>query len=314
MVKKIFTFVCLIHLLSSVFLINGMELALNQEHILSIIFQPIIIAYHDETVNNQPEIKETFDNNPTIFNTCDVRLFFPKFPPHPAVNKQWNRVFKRTATEIQSSLEIEEPHLELLALYLYRPQIPEAYIIKDMLSLHPWSYITKDQLENNINRCIPGQEERELRLAHLATKKHGYQKTFLKNQNDASESTRFNLLLLTALELLPYNRQPDLIYYRYFFYQLFFNSSLSNASKCSFFNYLITPYSTIYGIPEIINIALESPHFKINSENMSCEEWYEKLYLIHLDLRHKILLKMGFSPEEIFNVRVKTFRIKPIET
>jgi hypothetical protein len=289
-----------------------MELALNQEHILSLIFQPIIIDYHNEIVKNQPEIKETFDKNSERFNTYDVRLFFPKLPPPAYVNKQWNRVFKGTATKMQSSLEIQEPHLRLLALYLYRPQIPEVHIIKAMLSLHPWSYITKDQLENNINTHILGQEERNTRLAHLAEKIQGYQNTFLKNKKDASESTNFNLLLLTALELLPYNYHPYLQNHRYFFYQLLFNGPLNNAFKASFFNYLITPYSTIYNIPEIINIALESPYFKIDSGNMSCEEWYEKLKLANFDLRNKILLKVGFSPEEIKNVEASHYIVKKI--
>jgi hypothetical protein len=97
-----------------------------------------------------------------------------------------------------------------------------------------------------------------------------------------------------------------------FFYQLFFNSPLNNASKHAFFNYLITHHSTIYYVNTIIKIALESPRFKIDHENKTLGEWNEKLHLITGNQRNKILERLGFSSKEIKNEEQRIAELKKL--
>jgi hypothetical protein len=200
-----------------------MELVFTTNEILRVILQIPIEEYYQEVVRKQSKIQKAFNNNNHLtFDTYDVRLFFPKIPFPFYVNKQWKNVFKSTFVQMQPSLEREKTNLNLLIMpYVYEPWSAEKHsdiLIKDILSIHPWSYITKDQLENNINLRITNQEERNIRLKKMIKE---YQETFLKTQKDTPEPTSFNLLSLTALELLPYLNWQNYLKYACFFINYF---------------------------------------------------------------------------------------------
>lgn len=198
---------------------------------------------------------------------------------------------------MKSTLNIEEPDLNFLTLYLYSPTI-KPNIIKGLLSLYPWFSITKNQLKNNINTRITNQDEKKLCIKILEKQITAYQKLSSKNQDDRLESTTFNLLLLTAFELLHCDH-PSVEKHHFFFYQLFFNSSLHSSLKNAFFHHLIEFNSTISGIKKLIGIPLDSLRFQIDSQNLSCDEWCKKLSFCDNYLKNKALIKLGFSPEKI---------------
>jgi hypothetical protein len=248
MLKRFFILLYLVNSLNFAYLTCAMEFALKTENLLNLLFKQVAIDYQKQIIEIQHEMQEVFESHPYLkFDTCDVRLFFPKYPPLACVNKQWNAFFVCNPQFLE--VKATEEDQTLLIQLLDRDKIRT----KGFIAINPFVYITQEQIENNTKNQV-----------HLKKLINKYQTVF----KDENQKTGFHLISLIALIDAPFARFETNKLFR----QFFFNYSFYVTLKRSFFNHLIQEPND-----ETITIAVETPNFKINYEDKLFWEWYAEL-------------------------------------